>query len=398
MKLNLKSRLLLFAAATGFVFAVSFYRDSFSNRTSPHVFGSRKSGVVFHDRWRSASLYMAVSEDLLKPTCRVIDSRGKIVFDYKQGDCHFFQNGSIALFKHNGEIEFFDKNAKKLWSKQVYAKYDFAVSADEKEIFVFSYPPGNEPNHLLILGYSDQGNEIFRWDVFAHPKEVQKIPSRYGDGLPFLKRYLHQSSIQLLPPNSLEKTHPVFKKGNVLIYSFIDQAMFIIDRETSKIVWTYLVLDTARREIPGDPISAKQFWRGVHKATFTSKGEIIFSAYLSRPTQEVHRDSRFVPWSWNSLSRLNPVNFQSTWQYHADPIGTSFTTSEESAEVLENGHIFVTRPTNGSSFELTPEGRVVWEWYNPERVNTDLTAPLHRVKPVVLTSPASVARLAQSIK
>jgi len=48
---------------------------------------------------------------------------------------------------------------------------------------------------------------------------------------------------------------------------------------------------------------------------------------------------------------------------------------------LPNGNTLITESENGKAFEVTPEGKIVWEFFNPHRAgdNNELIAALYDV-------------------
>ena len=55
------------------------------------------------------------------------------------------------------------------------------------------------------------------------------------------------------------------------------------------------------------------------------------------------------------------------WSYEAEDRSTFFAPFVSGAHRLENGHTFVCSGPQGRFFELTPDGRIVWEYRNPFR-------------------------------
>lgn len=53
------------------------------------------------------------------------------------------------------------------------------------------------------------------------------------------------------------------------------------------------------------------------------------------------------------------------WTYHAADRGSFFAPFVSSAERLENGNTFVNEGPQGHYFEVTPDGKIVWEYRNP---------------------------------
>lgn len=113
----------------------------------------------------------------------------------------------------------------------------------------------------------------------------------------------------------------------------------IIDSETKKLVWNY-----------GQPHIFHQ-----HHATFLPNGHVqIFD-------NGMHRHG--VPGS--RVIEVDPKTDEVVWEYLASPEIQFFSAHISGADRLPNGNVLVCEGAPGRIFEITPEGRVVWEWVNP---------------------------------
>ncbi len=68
------------------------------------------------------------------------------------------------------------------------------------------------------------------------------------------------------------------------------------------------------------------------------------------------------------LSRIvevDPATQEIVWQYNGDPPESFFSALRGGSERLANGNTLITESDRGRVFEITPEGEVVWEFYNP---------------------------------
>lgn len=68
-------------------------------------------------------------------------------------------------------------------------------------------------------------------------------------------------------------------------------------------------------------------------------------------------------------SRVIEVNVRSgqiVWQYSASPPPDFFSHRRGGAQRLPNGNTLITESDRGRIFEITPEGKIVWEFLNPD--------------------------------
>jgi hypothetical protein len=74
------------------------------------------------------------------------------------------------------------------------------------------------------------------------------------------------------------------------------------------------------------------------------------------------------------------------WEYRGTPQTPLASWTCGTAHRLPNGNTLITESDNGHAVEVTHDGRVAWEFYNPYRVVTDQTYiaslfEMHRIDP-----------------
>jgi uncharacterized membrane protein len=156
--------------------------------------------------------------------------------------------------------------------------------------------------------------------------------------------YYHLNSIALVPNNSLQGTHPAFNPGNWIISFRHGSMIFILDKNTKQVLWRAIY----------DQISGNL--EGPHTPMMTSNGNII-----------VMDNGRYRGWS--RIISINPATLNITWEYKTENPKDFFSLSQSSVQLLPNYNIFVTEAEKGRVFELTPDKKIVWEFYHPDRQN-----------------------------
>jgi hypothetical protein len=68
---------------------------------------------------------------------------------------------------------------------------------------------------------------------------------------------------------------------------------------------------------------------------------------------------------YSRLIEIDPLSEEIEWEYVADPPSDFFTPEKGSSQRLPNGNTLICEGDKGRSFEITREGEVVWEWFNP---------------------------------
>lgn len=146
--------------------------------------------------------------------------------------------------------------------------------------------------------------------------------------------WAHANTIEYLPDTSLGRKDPRFKKGNLLFSLRSIDTIGIIDQESSAIVWAYGpgVLD------------------GQHQPTMLPTGNIlVFDNGTYR--------------GYSIIREIEPASKSIVWEYCDKE--RFFSPFRSGNQRLPNGNTFICQCDAGRLFEVTREGEVVWDFYNP---------------------------------
>jgi hypothetical protein len=182
-------------------------------------------------------------------------------------------------------------------------------------------------DHFDEFGYSDQARRL----MYERGKDI-----------------FHTNTLSVLPGNELGKSDPRFAKGNILSCQRNTNYIYIIDKQSKKVVWTW-----GNRHLVGP-----------HHPVMLHNGNILIydnggrGGYPSR--------TRF----YTRLVEVNPVSGEIVWQYAHEPYifkptSKFFSSSWGSVQRLPNGNTFSLDCHKGRLFEVTPYGEVVWEYISP---------------------------------
>ncbi|MBK8203846.1 MAG: aryl-sulfate sulfotransferase [Bdellovibrionales bacterium] len=171
--------------------------------------------------------------------------------------CKILEDGSVvstvADSENNNDIVKFNGSSVH-WRFRATVTHDISVSPIDQSIWAKGLDIakiGNKRKKVdYILGLSRQGEEIFRWSLDEHLNELSELlrpwgklsspfPSEKGDQYEGALNITHANAVQIIPPNKLEKSHPQFSAGNILVTEHHNGAAIIIDRKTRKIVWIH---------------------------------------------------------------------------------------------------------------------------------------------------------------
>lgn len=128
--------------------------------------------------------------------------------------------------------------------------------------------------------------------------------------------------------------------GNYLVSSKILNLLFIIDRQSSKVIWYY------QNDLMG----------GQHDAQQLDNGNILIFANGAYST-DLH---------FSAVWELDPKTKEIVWQFRAkDNPQSFFSPHVGGSQRLSSGNTLVCEGAKGCIFVVTPNGDIVWEYVNP---------------------------------
>ncbi len=188
------------------------------------------------------------------------------------------------------------------------------------------------------------------WSTFRSLAELRKHhPPSDLDTEPGLRRrnlvefgdYYHLNTVEILPETALARTDRRFRAGNILICLRNVNLIAILDQEDHSVVWDWGPEDL---QLP-------------HMPTMLPNGRmLIFDNGADR--------------GYSRVLEIDPRTKEIVWEYKADPPTRFFTKGRGSNQRLPNGNTLICESERGRAFEVTPEGEIVWEFWNPELVGS----------------------------
>ena len=332
-------------------------------------------GVVRHDRsvaWEGYNLLLSGHG----PGASLLDMQGKSVHSWTASvadvwsakdpakaqnghgsywkRAHLFGNGDlIAMFERHGLVKL-DRRSRILWRFAGEVHHDLDVDEDGRVFTLL-----RRAHKIRRLDAKNPTLEDFLLILDRAGRPLQEISilealerSRYKNllgvrawmgGVMFNQGdILHTNTVSVLD-GRLASRLPAFKKGNVLL------ALRSLD--------LIAVLDPGKREIVW---GLTGMWFRPHEPVLLDSGRLlIFDNEGWRP--EGTKASRVL--------ELDPLSQQITWSYGGPPRFHSFVCGQ--GQRLPNGNTLITISTEGRVIEVTPGGRVVWEYLNPHSTVVD---------------------------
>jgi hypothetical protein len=238
------------------------------------------------------------------------------------------------------------------------------------------YPvPGFKlPNQLndIIYEITPAGKIAWEWRASDHLSEVGWTP----DELALVKGakspdYLHLNNMTPLGPNKwFDAGDRRFAPDNILICSRNANFTAIIDRKTGKIVWTLgpnypAIAPGAKLPRPVDQISGQHDAHLIEPGLPGAGDLIVFD----NQGEGGYPPAALGVNSGSRVLEIDPVKKEIVWQYSGESTGrpgwTFSSTFISSARRLPNGNTLIDEGMNGRFFQVTPAGKIVWEYVSP---------------------------------
>lgn len=327
-------------------------------RSIPYVIGTSDpnatvSGVLLDDEsraWDGVNLYNSDGGS----SARLVDMRGRVLNEWTYPTKHWhvsylMPDGSLLAIMQSDCLVKLDPMSHVIWKFTDYVHHALSVAPDGR-IFVLvrklRLVPELHPSLPIIdsdiVVLDADGTEIGRFSILdslrrsrwaALLPSVYNLPTRDAKGRPRGELdLLHVNQVQVLD-GTLENASPAFRRGNLLVSIRNINAIAVLDRDTHDVVWLWGPSNLTHQ----------------HDPTLLPDGRILL---FDNGTSE----SRVI--------ETDPLSHRITWQYA--PGKGFFSETRGSAERLPNGDTLVTDSNRGYVFEITPAGRKVWEFANPE--------------------------------
>ena len=277
----------------------------------------------------------------------VFDMNGHIVHSWPEvraaGRVRLGQDGNLAVIGADNLLKEYDWDGNLIWYFQLpgegYFPHHDLIRLDNGNILILAYDGATHTDTLWEV--DSQRQLVWSWSIFDHRGEFAHWDSESEDPS-------HCNSIRELPPNrSFDGGDTRFRPGNILVSARNLNTIFIIDKPTGDIVWQH----------------SKGLDRQ-HEAVMIEQGKrnegliIVFNNGLEN--LNAYRRS--------AVQIIDPLKNTMTWDYTSEFF---FSAVGGTAQALPEENVLITSSNSGRAFEITPDGRIVWEWippFNPMRL------------------------------
>ncbi len=291
---------------------------------------------------------------VVRGSCRanLIDLAGNIVHSWGADSCKYwsnaelFPNGDLAVTDGGGRLLWFSWEGRIKWKKALRAHHDQEVTPDRqiavltrgtREIPKISTAHEVEDSVITLL---DRSREV------VGTMSLYDVLSQNSIGFQLLDRLVIKKRVDLMHANSLEWVRPepewntqtgsVYEPGNVLVSVRHQDTIVVVNWPRQELVWAW-----------GQGVISAP-----HDASWLRNGNILLF-----DNGVASRRSRVV--------EVNPLSREIEWEYGGGQAGRFYSAARGSAQRLPNGNTLVAVSDSGHAFEVTHEGQMVWEFWNP---------------------------------
>ena len=306
---------------------------------------THKMGVTRYQPTRSSKGYNLYTDE--RNLALLIDMEGRVVHTWKLGDypwCEYaklLDDGSMLGVCVGKALVRVDWDSKPQWSFEGPVNHDVDVLEDGKVIVPVVMGRANFFGQKLgFTGLGTLSSEGRLLEIWS-PKDHFNAISQHHQAGPFETHKFnndlyHLNSIQVIPDNPVGERDSRFQAGNYLICLRNVNLILILDQQTKDIVWSW---GEDSLDLPHHPV-------------MLDTGRILIFDNGTRR-------------GFSRVVELDPSSGTIVWEYRAEPPNTFFSKWRGSNQRLPNGNTLICESQRGRAFEVTREGQIVWEYWNP---------------------------------
>jgi len=317
---------------------------------------SSKSGVIRHEESKAFAGYNIYTNDV--DQVFIMDMKGERVHSWNLPEkihCEFaelLKNGQVLVICEAQSVTKLDWSGNVLWERFGKVTHDVAVLPDNSSLVPVRLRPRpykTVPSVIFdsIVHLSAEGMLLDVWSSYKQLDELQKHHQLLALDRPTRKleekaqrrtyEYYHLNTVEVLPDTPLGKRDKRFQAGNILLSLRNANLIVILDKASWKIEWSW---GPGILDFP-------------HMPTMIKNGNLL--VYDNGP----HR-------TYSRVIELEPISKEIVWEYQANPPTAFHSKWRGSNQRLPNGNTLICDSENGRVFEVTKEGEVVWEFWNPK--------------------------------
>jgi|GEM_PF-1722851 len=332
------------------------------------------SWIAFYDPKRSMNGYTVGFYRRRIPI--VFDMNGRIVHAWPEvrakSRARLLPNGNLLTLDLGRSVSEWSWGGERVWTFKDTTRtpHHDLIRLTNGNTMVVSIKRGEPAGELLEI--DSRGEIAWEWKATEHlAAYLDRAGSKTHD-------LTHINSVQELPDNRhFDGGDLRFRPGNLLISARNLSTIFVLDRDTSEVVWEYGAAPGGELDLQHEALMIQAGWPG--------EGNIVLfdNGYRNR-----------VRYRSTEVLEIDPSTSEALWSY-SDP--TFFSPTAGLEQPLHNGNLLVSSSRGGRAFELTRDHEPVWQWTppyeprRPQRVPYDFTpelAAMQRPREVPVRRPA----------
>jgi len=287
-------------------------------------------------------------------TAHIIDLDGRVVHSwaYPQGHTwHYAElqpNGHLIAIIKDVMILELDWEGQLVWKAELRAHHDFARLPGGNTLVVSRERLPNRwaPNRELDLDRLVEltpGNEVvWEWRVEDYAEEIARLVPLQIPPSDHFNDWPHINTIEVLPDSPTGRRDERFAPGNLLFCGRHIDTIGVIERGSGEVVWAWG---------PGQLL-------GPHMPTMLPNGHLLVYDNGHNVAARIRGYTRVL--------ELDPLTGEIVWEFKGDPPESFYSPARGSNQRLPNGNTLIAESDPGRTFEVTPEGEIVWEFLCPD--------------------------------
>jgi hypothetical protein len=285
---------------------------------------------------------------------RLVDMRGEVVHEWFAPELggswthiEMTPAGDLLVLAKGAYLARMDWNSRILWRRDFNAHHDLAFDPDgriytlSRHVMEIPHGEGSVPivkGSIAVLSHEGELiEEVPLYELFAG-----RIPRARLDAIAAGERWKHGTRApDVFHTNSIERIDRDLAGlptgGDFLLCVRELDLVAIVDLDARRVEWSWG---------PGELDRP-------HDASVMEEDRIlVFDNGKTR--------------GWSRVVEVSLRTAEIVWQYAGDPSGSFFSSNMGGSQRLPNGNVLVTESTRGRAFEVTRDGRLVWEYFNPD--------------------------------